>query len=472
MNNQKDTYTIVCKNYVFLVALLAFISGQSQNSDSNFNQSITKTIEDIEEIYNITVKDEKSLLNEKYLDYADWRINQYNLEASLNAILSPFDLMFWKESDSVYSIREFDYPRNTPDIGKRRLEYLNNLYTNKSEWEERKASLKACIIEALKINDAPVLEKPQVVITKKRKYKGYSVENIGLEVLPGVYATGSIYRPLKTKNKSAVILSPNGHFGDGRYRESEQIRCANLAKMGAIVVSYDLFGWGESTLQFASEYHKTSIAQTIQVLNGIKLLNYLLKLAEADANRVAITGGSGGGSHSLFLTAIDDRIKVSVPVVMVSSYFSGGCPCESGQPIHLCGNGTNNAEISAMAAPRPQLIVSDGQDWTKHVPEIEYPFIKKVYSFYNAEGKLENQHFADEGHNYKESKRKAMYPFMAKYLDLDLSKIVKNGEILENISLETENEMKVFGDNGEQLPKNAMHDINQLYALFGLTYEK
>ncbi|WBL23397.1 alpha/beta hydrolase family protein [Zunongwangia sp. HRR-M8] len=460
------------KSIILLPVLFSGFYSWSQNSDNNFNKPISKTIEVIEEIYNIKINDDRNLLDNKTLDYADWRIEQNNLEVSLTAILAPFDLMYWKESDSVYNIRKFDYPRRTPDVGKERLHYLNTLYSNKPEWEERKSILQSCIIDALKLDNAPQLENPNIILTKKRKYQGYSVENIALEVVPGVYTNGSIYKPQKVKNKAAVILSPNGHFSNGRYRESEQIRCANLAKMGAIVVSYDLFAWGESSLQFESKYHKTSIAQTMQVLNGKKLLDHLLALPKIDSNRVGITGGSGGGSHSLFLTAIDDRIKVSVPVVMVSSYFSGGCPCESGQPIHLCGNGTNNAEISAMAAPRPQLVISDGGDWTQHVPELEYPYIKKVYSFYNAEENVNNVHFPDEGHNYKASKRKAMYAFMAEKLELDLSNIIEDGKISENIQIETENQMKAFGTNGGNLPKNSIHNINELYALFGLTYDK
>ena len=468
----KNIIVLIWKILILSLVLLVGSFSWSQNSDNNFNEPISKTIEKIEELYKIRIKDDRNLFDDKMLDYASWRIQQGNLEASLTAILAPFDLVYWKESDSVYSIRKFDYTRRTLHVGKNRLNYLNSLYSNKMEWEDRKSILKSCIIDALQIEKASDLRNPKIILTKKRKYKSYTVENIALEVVPGVYTTGSIYKPLRPGKKNAVILTPNGHFGDGRYRESEQIRCANLAKMGAIVVSYDLFSWGESALQFPSEYHKTSIAQTVQVLNGKKLLDYLLKLPQTDSSRVGITGGSGGGSHTLFLTAIDDRIKVSVPVVMISSYFSGGCPCESGQPIHLCGNGTNNAEISAMAVPRPQLIISDGLDWTQNVPELEFPFIKNIYSFYQAKEKVKNVHFPEEGHDYKESKRKAMYQFMAEHLDLDLSKIMKNGKIFEEISVETEDQMKAYGSNAENFPKNAIKDITELYALFGQNFEK
>lgn len=445
----------------------------AQNSDTKYRVPVAQSIEKIERIYGVDILDKDQLLEGKFLNYGDWRVSKGQLEVALTAVLSPFDLMYWKVSDTVYEIKKFDYPRSTPDIGAQRLEYLNGLYTNKAQWEQRKGELKSCMREALWLAKAPELKKPKHILTAKRVYKklGYSVENIALEVLPGVYTTGSVYKPYPLKKNHAVVLSPNGHFGDGRYRESEQIRCANLAKMGAVTVSYDLFAWGESTLQFPSNYHRTSIAQTVQVLNGIKLLDYLLELPFVDPTRVGVTGGSGGGSQSLFLTAIDDRIGVSVPVVMVSSYFSGGCPCESGQPIHLCGDGTNNAEIAALAAPRPQLIISDGGDWTAHVPELEFPFIQNVYGFYKAKDRVENSHFADQGHDYKISKRMAMYPFMAKHLDLDLKAIQdKKGAITERIHCETEQQMKVFGERGEKLPQDALKEINTLYGFFGQTY--
>jgi hypothetical protein len=149
---------------------------------------------------------------------------------------------------------------------------------------------------------------------------------------------------------------------------------------------------------------------------------------------------------------------------MVSSYFFGGCPCESGMPFQLCGGGTNNAEIAALAAPRPMLIISDGKDWTAHVPQIEFPFIQRIYSFYNKANFVENAHFAEEGHDYGLSKRLAMYEFIAKHLNLDLNKIKnKEGKIDESLcTIEEYPAMFVFGKNGENLPANAIKDIERL----------
>ncbi|SHF74289.1 hypothetical protein SAMN05443549_101197 [Flavobacterium fluvii] len=456
--------------FALLVSIFGLTLANGQcTSDTNFRKPVTETIKNIETIFKITIIDDRGLLKGKELDYADWRIEQGNLEVSLANVLVPFELTYFKQPDGKYQIRKYENHKVSVDKGKERLDYLTTLYSNVSDWEKRKKEIKACMITSFGLDKAPPMPKSKPILTQKRIYKDYSVENIALEILPGVYTTGSIYKPYPLNKKSAIILTPDGHFGDGRYRKDEQYRCAIMAKMGAIVVSYDLFAWGESLLQFPEETHRNSIASTVQVLSGIRLLDYLSTIKNADISRVGVTGGSGGGSHTMFLSALDDRITVSAPVVMVSSHFSGGCPCESGRGIHLCGNGTNNAEISAMMAPKPQLIVSDGKDWTLAVPELEFPFIQRTYELYGKKNLVENAHFAKEGHDFGVSKRMALYPFMAKYLGLDLKKVQnEKGEIDESTCvIEPYDKLYVFGNKAENLPKNALKDIDKLYEMFG-----
>ena len=240
-----------------------------------------------------------------------------------------------------------------------------------------------------------------------------------------------------------------------------------LAKMGAVVFSYELFAWGESLLQFEKEVHKTGLALTMQTLNSIRVIDFLTSLPYVDQKRIGVTGESGGGTQAFLLTALDERITVSVPVVMVSSYFFGGCPCESGLPIHSCSDmGTNNAEIAAMASPRPMLVVSDGSDWTQNVPVIEFPYLQKVYALYGKQGNVENVHLLNEAHDYGISKRLAMYDFMARNLGLNINAIKdKAGKIDESgVKIEKYDAMLVFGKEGK-IPANAVKGPDAVWKI-------
>ena len=321
--------------------------------------------------------------------------------------------------------------RHTSD-GEKMLTWLSSLYSNKAEWEARRDTLQRELRQRLEIDaylDSCVKGK-KAILSKVRKYDGYTVQNICIETLPGEHLYGSIYTPAK-RGQHALIICPNGHFYDGRYRKDQQQRMATLARMGAICVSYDLYGWGEKKAE--DPKHRTDRAHVIQALDGLVLLNWMIenRAKEIDMTRIGANGGSGGGSLTVLLSALDNRFTAVAPTVSLASHFDGGCPCESGKPIHLSAGGTCNAELLAMMAPRPVLVVSDGGDWTASVPQLEYPYLQRIWQFYDAKDAISNVHLPNERHDFGPNKRNAVYDFFIKVFKLDGSKLDESKATIE-----------------------------------------
>lgn len=424
------------KRVIIPALMLLSMSAGAQTFENKFTRPLSDVLNDVSARFGIRLKYNVDTTGLK-LAYADFRVRPYSLEETLNNILSPFDFKAVKQNDKLYKIKPYEYPRRQPEDGQKMISWLTSLYSNKTEWEARRDTLRKEVRERLGIDKLlPLCSKEKPEYSKIRKFDGYTVQNFRLKTVNGHTMCGSIYAPT-SKGKHPLIICPNGHFSNGRYGKVQQLRLGTLARMGAICVDYDLWGWGESADEVGSKAHQTPEAHVMQALNGIRILDWMIQRKDVDTKRIGVNGGSGGGTQTVLLTVLDDRFTAANPVVSVSSWFDGGCPCESGMPIQLAGGGTCNAELAAMFAPKPMMLVSDGGDWTSTTPELEYPYLQRIYGFYGATDKVSNIHLPKERHDFGDNKRNAVYKFFIDTFKLDASKLDES-----KVTIEDENALR------------------------------
>jgi dienelactone hydrolase len=249
----------------------------------------------------------------------------------------------------------------------------------------------------------------------------YSIEKVYFEGHPGFYVTGNLYRPMGKAGPFPAVLSPHGHWAYGRLENgadgSIPARCITLARQGYVVFTYDMVGYNDSR-QVDHRLLDPRLAQWgigslgLHLWNSIRSVDFLESLPDVDRTRLACTGASGGGTQTFLLTAVDDRIKVSAPVNMISHYMQGGDVCENAPNLRL---DTSNMEIGALMAPRPMLMVSAAGDWTRDTPRIEFPAIESVYGLLGAKDNVATVQFVAD-HNYNRDSREAVYGFFARWV--------------------------------------------------------
>ncbi len=333
------------------------------------------------------------------------------------------------------------------------------------QWEPRAEQLKNQLRVSLGLHPMPNMAKIQPKIYGRITLDGYTIEKVTFETLPGFYVTGNLYRPdpmPKDVEKVPGILCPHGHWENARFydcppaeraallsigaerfenaaRNHIQARCVQLARMGCIVFHWDMIGYCDNQqisfdrahrfakqpkedevkdngwLLFSplAEMHCQSIPG-LQTLAGMRGVDFLLTLPEVDPKRIGITGASGGGTQSFVTAAVDPRIAVAFPAVMVSTGMQGGCTCEN-----ACGvrTGTGNVELAAVIAPRP-LGMTAANDWTKTMPVDGFPELQKLYGLYGAKDKVALFPAVHFQHNFNHVARVSMYGWMNKHFKL------------------------------------------------------
>lgn len=371
------------------------------------------------------------------------------------------------------------------------------------DWEKRAEYVRRQIQVAAGVWPEPENTKIKATVHGKVDRDEYTVEKVFFESSPGLYVTGNLYRPKGKSGPFPMVLSPHGHFAEGRFydrgaqkvqadikagaekyevggRYPLQARCVELARMGCMVFHYDMLGYADGFClsydlihRFAKQRPGMSSEKNwglfsaqselrlisalgLQTLNSIRALDWVCSLPEVDQKRIGITGASGGGTQTFILAAIDQRITAAFPAVMVSTAMQGGCTCENATYLRV---GTGNIEFAALLAPRP-LGMTAADDWTKEIESKGLPELKQHFKMLGVPEKVSGKYYPFP-HNYNYVSRAMMYEFFNQHFQLGMSSPI----VEEDFKPLSREELSVWNKTYPAPPGDEQSEIKILHTL-------
>lgn len=247
-------------------------------------------------------------------------------------------------------------------------------------WPEYQQLLRRELYDMLGLWPLPEKTELNPVVTRQLERDGIVVENIHFQSRPGLYVTGNLYRPSHSDKPLPGILYVCGHgevkrngiaYGN---KTHYQHHGAWLARNGYVCLTIDTLQLGEiegihhGTHRFDMWWwlNRGYTPAGVEAWNSIRAIDYLVSRPEVDAERLGVTGRSGGGAYSWWLAALDQRIDCAIPVAgitdlkdhVVDDCVQGHCDCM----YFVNRYGWDYPAVAALIAPRPLLISNTDRD--------------------------------------------------------------------------------------------------------------
>jgi len=311
---------------------------------------------------------------------------------------------------------------------------------------------------------------------------GYRIEKVIFESQPHFYVTANLYLPTTGHPPYPAILFPLGHEPGGKTNPTWQQMLGSLATKGFVALTWDPIGQGERLQIFDEDLRESKVGNSTTehtvvgtqcmlvgdhlarytIWDGMRALDYLLSRKEVDPARIGLTGNSGGGTHTAYIAALDDRIQVAAPSCYITSWHLmldtiGPQDAEQTFPLWL-QEGLDYPDYLYAFAPKPYILLSAIRDFFPIAGAREtFAEAEKVYSAIGAREKLDIFE-ADDGHGYNKSRRLAAYDWFGRWL-----KGARDTDLEPQIEMATPEELRctATGQVSTSLGGESVFTLNQ-----------
>ena len=298
---------------------------------------------------------------------------------------------------------------------------------------------------------------------------GYRIKKLRFEILPGMWTVALLYEPETLSGKVPVILNVNGHSAEGKLYKPKQLRCINQAKRGMLALNVEWLGMGQLRGDGFTHYRMNQLdlcgASGLApfYLSMKRSIDILLSLENADPERLAVTGLSGGGWQTITISSLDTRVKLATPVAGYSSFLTRAVYLsdlgDSEQTPNDLATLVDYTHLTAMMAPRPTLLTYNKADnccfASPHALQPLLDAAGPIFRLYDKENALQSHVNEDPGtHNYEVDNRQAFYRMLGEFF-------YPGDEDFNTLEIPSEDEIKTAEELMIELP-DPNQDFNTL----------
>ena len=309
----------------------------------------------------------------------------------------------------------------------------------KEAWEQARGPLREQILELVGLSNLKSRGPVRWVSKGRIDRDTYHIEKILFESYPGMLVPALIYVPNRHTGPLPAMISIPGHvYCEGKASDSVQARCVNLVRRGIIAMTYDYIDTGErntglnacATMPYGggNDHGLASFSYTagtptgLEILDGIRAVDYLYTRPDVDRTRLGFTGESGGSNSTYWVSALDERVKLAVPVCSVTT-FNYWIRNNRNWDWHQRPPGIRRiADIPtllALIAPRPLLVIgslrgTDSEEFPFEEMQKAVQSARRAYELYGAGQNVEIWE-STTAHGYQQDKRERMYDFVERH---------------------------------------------------------